>query len=337
MELLSFGVRCLQFIIPRPRVRREITEATVEHCLEWGNEKVLKRYFESDYQEVPREVLGNLLGATTENYITIAEALEKALEEYINHDKKFDTLLALEIGLELPYLSSFSNHPEERQRIWENVSNHLFDTCFNQIEKIGPKSLLLCREAALQKKLPIANLVQWHGVESIFLDYDFTMFPNVGYPSLFRMLMPAILYAPDSEDQSDDITDLLPILREIGNILPSSSTPWIDKQYVDWSEDSIFFIENREFLNLDPEALFGAFVLYAVWLESQNPSKLPLILNEIEQVTNDFYYSNHWMLLARFEPAAIKRVQAQMDKCTFTNEQQNFIWRWIRKEINLVK
>ena len=189
----------------------------------------------------------------------------------------------------------------------------------------------------MQKKLPIAKLVQWHGVKSIFLDYDFTMFPDVGYPSLFRMLMPTILYAADIEDEFDDITDLLPILREIGNILPSCPTPWVDKQDVDWSEDSIYFIEDREMLNLDPEAFFGAFVLYAVWLESQNLSKQPKILNEIEQVTNDFFNSNHWMLLARFEPAVINRVQAEMDKCRFTNEQQNFIWRWIRKEVNLVK
>jgi hypothetical protein len=206
-----------------------------------------------------------------------------------------------------------------------------------QIEKIGPKSLPLCLEAAFKKQISIGNIVKWHGAESIFLDCNLIMFP-VRYYSLFKILIPDDLYKSDSEDKIKQITDSLPSLREIGNILPTCPTPWVDEQQVDWSGDSIYFIDGYDdFSDLDPEAFFGAFLLYAVWLESQNHIRLPKILNELEHSPNHLFKSSNWILLARYEPAVRNRVQAQMYKSGFTDEQQSFIWRWIRKEINLVK
>jgi len=31
------------------------------------------------------------------------------------------------------------------------------------------------------------------------------------------------------------------------------------------------------------------------------------------------------------------KVQAEMDRCGFRAEQQDFVWRWVRREINLVE
>jgi hypothetical protein len=45
-----------------------------------------------------------------------------------------------------------------------------------------------------------------------------------------------------------------------------------------------------------------------------------------------------WIFLARPEKREIDtdKVQSEMDRCGFTPEQQDFIWRWVRHEINLV-
>jgi hypothetical protein len=84
-NLLSFAVRCLQFIVPRPRVRREITKVCLERCLLWSNKKSLNYLSDFEDHEKPREILSDLLDAPTENCITIAEVLEEVLEEHITH------------------------------------------------------------------------------------------------------------------------------------------------------------------------------------------------------------------------------------------------------------
>jgi hypothetical protein len=62
----------------------------------------------------------------------------------------------------------------------------------------------------------------------------------------------------------------------------------------------------------------------------------PFLVEELQE--NDWYCFGgiRWVLIARFQPVADDKVQAEMDRCGFSPEQQDFIWRWIRREINLV-
>ena len=305
--------------------------------MDWGNQRLLDIYSKHDgSEEIAEEVIGNLLGSTAENCTTIAETLESLLKEYINLDRNYEMLLALEIGLSLTYLSSNYELSQEHREVWENVENNLLNMCINRIEEIGPKSFLLCLVATLKGKVSVANLVKWQGAESIFLDYNSVIFP-VLYTSLFRLFIPVKLDEDFYDEIGVDEDELLPFLKEVGQVLPTQSTPWLDKQNVAWSKSSISFdvFEDIKLLEIDPEALFGSLVLYAVWLESQNPTRQSFILSEMEKATGDIFSSINWILLARFEPALLKRAQAQMNK--FTKEQQIFIWHWISKEINLVK
>jgi len=45
-----------------------------------------------------------------------------------------------------------------------------------------------------------------------------------------------------------------------------------------------------------------------------------------------------WIFLARSDERETDtdKVQSEMNRCGFTPEQQDFIWRWVRREINLV-
>jgi hypothetical protein len=62
----------------------------------------------------------------------------------------------------------------------------------------------------------------------------------------------------------------------------------------------------------------------------------PFLIEELQE--NNWYCFGgiRWVLIARFQPVADDKVQAEMDRCGFSPEQQDFIWRWIRREINLV-
>lgn len=44
----------------------------------------------------------------------------------------------------------------------------------------------------------------------------------------------------------------------------------------------------------------------------------------------------HWIFIARYEKVEENKIQDEMDQCGFTSNQQDFIWRWIQKDIDLV-
>jgi hypothetical protein len=139
-------------------------------------------------------------------------------------------------------------------------------------------------------------------------------------------------------------------LREVGCFLLSSSTPWVSGEqsdlyfYInwDWEEDQNDLSKSesiREQLSQDSKALFGAFALFAVMVEGvEEDEEEEKYLEQIEKTKAPLFNLMRWIFLARPEKREIDtdKVQSEMDRCGFTPEQQDFIWRWVRHEINLV-
>jgi hypothetical protein len=129
-------------------------------------------------------------------------------------------------------------------------------------------------------------------------------------------------------------------LKEVGCILPSSVTPWVSKNpYLirEFGKPLRCPKSNEdlpEVLGSEPDALFGFFALWAVMLEANERGR------EFCQQTKESYFpflaSLGWLLSAHFEYTEMDRVQAAMNHCGFTTEQQTFAWRWIRGEVKLV-
>jgi hypothetical protein len=102
---------------------------------------------------------------------------------------------------------------------------------------------------------------------------------------------------------------------------------------------------DRQFRRISSNALFSAFALLATILEGierrerRKLGKL-LVFKRIEQLRESripFFASIYWTFIARFESVGTDKLQAELDGCGFTDEQQTFVWRWVRKEINLVE
>jgi len=130
-------------------------------------------------------------------------------------------------------------------------------------------------------------------------------------------------------------------LKEAGHILLSSAAPWVSKNSLprqlalDLLLRSKMSHENLpEALNLEADTLFGAFALCAVMFEANEQGEE--LCQQIKASPIPLLASLGWLLSAHFEPPETVRVQAAMDHCGFTTEQQTFAWRWIRGEVQLV-
>jgi hypothetical protein len=205
---------------------------------------------------------------------------------------------------------------------------------------------MICLNAWFRGEVPLVDFIGWYSVKSIFCDAQFTLFPNAGIACAANKLrsysVPMVSYSPKQSTQ-----DLIDDLREIGNILLSSSLPWVSKQqsdmsfYIDWileevPTDRLKSQSIREQFSQDCNALFGAFALFAVMLEGAEEEEKYFV--QVEKSKAPLFDFIRWIFLARSEKREIDtdKVQSEMDRCGFTPEQQDFIWRWVRHEINLV-
>ncbi|MEQ9000044.1 MAG: NACHT domain-containing protein [Coleofasciculus sp. B1-GNL1-01] len=327
-NLLSFAARCLEFMVPSPKVTRKIATACIEYLL-YSESKLI--YIESYPAWTSLNFIKSgttllMLNAVHENRVTIADTLEKLLVERCKNSSEPETLVIFEII----------------SHVWRNLSRQIFDACSDCMEPLYPKYFILCHKAWLHEKASLENLINWHGVDSIFREVIFAIFPSA-WASVAACLIGFMNKYRDLYNEMTGVESQLNDLKKIGKLLLDSSLPWIRIIQYDTailSRFSFFYGDNlQNSLNQGSDTIFGVFALLSTTLELDQKSchnHFSSTRNIIQE--NDWYFFGgiRWILIARFEPVADDKVQAEMDRCGFSPEQQDFIWRWIRQEINLV-
>lgn len=279
--------------------------------------------------------------------------MEKLLITRVKSSNEPDALVALEIGL---HLDLFSRRPTRERSwrfeeidSWRSVSTRIFEECVYHIEVLCEESLRLCFDAFWQGQVSIRNFTNWHGVEILFRDCGYTLLPNTSTYNIATSLLISVLSLPPRRKFLKRWENNLHHIEEIGYVLLSYPLPWLTKsqpqRYA--SEDFLrrfdFHINQPmeeslgKICTINSSALFGAFTLFAALLEASDEQ---LLIKEIEQIKdkkNSLFNSIYWTFIAHFNPAERDKVQAELDHCGFTPEQQAFAWHWVRREINLVE
>jgi hypothetical protein len=365
-NLLSFAVRCLEFMVPSPKVTRDvITKTYINRYLAWGLKKMKHREqhrerFMSSRERGPEEILCDLLNAAHENRTIIADSIEKLIIERVNSGSEHEALLSLEIGLHLS--SALYRIPLARElereviKFWDDVSNRIYTACSDQINNLSSKHFSLCHEAVRRGKSSITNLIKSYGIEGLFRAHSYIMLPHLYMLSLTDLFIWVLLKDISLIESGIPFKDYIHNLREISQILLSTPTPWI-KKYQGSSLISHYLID-RDFLidklkkpvKLDNETLFSAFAIFAVMLEDSAKKEekkdkgqiflkdgIKRLIEGIKKSQYCFFDFLQWIFIARFMPVELDKVQAEMDKSAFTAEQQAFVWRWVRQEIELIQ
>lgn len=337
-NLLYFAVRCLEFIVPRPRVTRKIAKICIECFLRWGIRWVNKdgepkRTFKYSMRDIPDNIFNALSQASIENITIINEYLKTEIIRIINSGNDLEAYLILLISEYFDF--QFENYNYD-------------DEIVSYMKSLYPKFFSICREAVIMEGLSVAHLIKWYGVQSLFREYQVVMGSIMGADEICGVYLNVILDGPyDSDAWWGE--HLIKNLKEIGQILINYPLPWIriPQTNIDVSElDSLSDREMRcrhkkaqRILELDADALFGAFVLFAILIEAREstPENLQLIINLIETSKLPFFKSLRWVFCARYERLEMEKIQIELDKCGFTHQQNDFIKQWIRQEMNLVE
>ena len=362
-NILSFAARCLGFLVPSPQTTREVTLACFTFDLNYDAKSALRDALLTPLptpgpgQKILEPLLYELLLSTTaENRVAIATAIEKEVLEIVNRGEVSLSLKALYAGLNLHLIPLSKLIFTGAADFWRDTSKRIFDSCAEKLPEFYPKCLWLSVIALWRGKVGIIDLIQWFGIDKILPENVMTIpfqVNNYGITLADELIMDSFgAFSPNYNRSVLHVKDVRAetLAEELVSVLIAYPTPWI--KFDPSKSIDLFQVitpgsgKYRTATKMKAQTLFSIFVLTAVALEKLgaqmiDPSQHTFTgqsgYGAIRQAAHPLLQYFGSLLLARLEPIDAKRVQAEMEKCGFIIEQQEFIWKWIRKEVNFVE
>ncbi len=323
LNLLIFTVQCLEFIVPKPKVTEEIVTLVIHECIEFG----LTIFDNEDYaNDVDVIYLLNILDkADKENINKIVSTINTLYTEKLKqpNDKEVSLMIELMVILQ---------DKKFLQKSWDSNFIEHKDT----IKKIAKQDFFICF-LLFRFHLEInsiSEVVEWYGLENLFLDIMSRIYPSIGYPCILFLIVHNFFNINNNQLPADEVAKIVNNYSELGNILLSYPIPLsintedlfspsfddiyfskdssYSKTYTPcfwiYSENDFWYIIQR--FNNNHDALFGVYVLFAMAYEFQME----------EESRRDFIDYN-----------------LMFQNCRLNQEQTDFIQRWLEGEIDLIK
>jgi hypothetical protein len=345
---LSFAARCLEFVLPKPEIVREVVGACLKRSMPSSASSELGYY--------PGGFIGELLYAAKENREVIAETLERSLVEATNSSSPKRAAAAFDILCMLPHFTAYvrGDRPPsaELYNYWTGVADRILNITSLRMRAVAERDQAVCSEAVQRGLVTIPEMVSWHGDASIFIQTRTHI--HTPYRALCSIVSVLLYNAQLAwtgayvSGQKHRVEVSLANLGALGEHLLARPVPWFrSKKEVRPSDDWLFRWEFRhlkdrinqaERIAFSQDAMFGVFGCYAVLFEGLlAPKTLP--------------YLHRWVILNDqpcFEQLRfffLSRVTAQFSREEVESESRNlglsemhrsFVVQWSLGDVTVV-
>lgn len=364
-SLLSFAARCLEFIVPSPKVTQHITEVCIERCLDHcgaiqqGEDRLVhakktRRLLQS---EPSGTLLSDLLSASSENRPIIAATLQSSLVAAINDGDEFLSLAGLDITVSftiaLHFGHRFSSRAEkvirptkvrtENLRFWENLTKCILESCHNRVKDLCSTHWPAAYHGFDYNLFTLKDVLHWHGVSAIFVEFnEYLSFPTVSSAPIAGRLPGIILGLWDT----GKLENVREGLRWLGQSVPSLSLPLVQNipAYnplwgMGIGRDKASEIAPSTIAEMEPDVLFGLFVTAAVLLElmkaTYKEGSLP-IRAYFKSILTPVSKPIARILMARLGQVRTNALAIELEQCNFTHEQKSLVLKWMAQQIDFV-
>jgi adenylate kinase family enzyme len=208
-RLLSFASRCLEFLVPRPATCRQIVSKAIVASVNWGVDQLRGQASERSIESI----IGPLFVAASENRATIIAELVEKLIAIINTGEDDHSVVAFELATNLNILQIFGLGAT-------HIAQAVSSACEPRTKKLASRYLRPCLDFVWGGELSIMQLVEWHGMSSVFKDLSYVIYPNTASLSLAR----SILSSADSERMA--------WAKQIGELFLEVKQPCVDRSFV---------------------------------------------------------------------------------------------------------
>ncbi len=348
-HLLTFAVRALEFMIPKPSLTRRLIARCAERCVELGvkdlqeimddeeitvNEAYTQGYFPGNSSFIPNLIIA-IAAAAVENREPIGAALEETLIKIIGSGEGYTALIAAEFGLGLSGVSwRQEDEPAliELRRFFWRVARRIFEARADHIEdRLCPKYVRVALDAYYLDRVSLNDLIRWHGPRIAFEQHHCLIYSHF-YNGV--MVVDTLSDLCRENTAEEDAAACVQELRELGDALLPVPTPWLpefDEESFTWRATC-----SRDMSGLDNRALFGLFVAVAFNYEQVNHNSfeepfaqlLPEYFGHILAARNMKY---DWA-----DDEVEESIKPDLDKCGFSEAQRYFVWDWVNGDRYLI-
>src|SRR5713101_7585173 len=99
--LLSFAARCLEFLVPSPRIARKITLSSLQLSMSLGEKAKIVGGPIPEADKESRWVLGSLLDSSSENWSPISDCIENFVKTCYSQENETRAAVAVEVAFSL--------------------------------------------------------------------------------------------------------------------------------------------------------------------------------------------------------------------------------------------
>lgn len=348
LDIFRFTLNCLEFMVPSydaiARIVERVLNLVIKGKLEDSHSEPANVRYERASAMVS-SALDSLTKVHYENHDNIYSCLKKQLTARIQKLNITEVNTCLEISSYLTY------------RYGTNYSlNQHFQNVFEQQASSSP---IIGFHALYSGVIDLKEFVELHGVESCFYEQRNSFSPFQSYESIvFNLLERYLNNVPLSELK--DVSDTLHELSYLGNYLTQQSFPLKFNPNAIHRSDADFLLGNYRLggeegnqcfakaVQLYPDALFAAFIIFAVILDweiyEETECGDKIYLQEDNRIFQDilnhelpfFAYTRH-LLVSRYvgKDKYLQEIEAELVKCNFNTQQRDIVWSWINSEIDL--
>lgn len=345
-NVLSFSARSLSFLVPSPKITRELTMLSIRRCLEF----VQENQDNSEQTQKVIELIHDLLHVSSENRGIVRDSIEKFIINVVHDGSDDEASIALQIGLNLYYILLSPGErrvvDEEIYSYWNFVSNEIFDLCWEKIQYLVQTNLWLMIRAIRRDKATIEELFNWYGIKALFCMYRIKILSGM-WISLGASLENSILNISLNKKEYAN-KSIMRQLCEIEKGLTSRETPWIhlmeNDNEIDIHRYNIFFERNitDDNTSLDlsiygSNFLFGALLLFAINFEYLLlKSKEIEVRENIEKNKNYFSIVFSELFYARLNKSKISDLSMYSSNFGFDSNQIDLLIKWGNRDVNFI-
>jgi hypothetical protein len=346
---ISFAGRCLDSIVPSPKIRRDIAWAAVDLAVRVSIEGCDLRSTTDTpaRRKAPAVmVLAPILSASIENRPTLAAVLKERLTSMIAGTDDPTSLAALEIAL-LPGTFTMRSHPAtavDNAKFWRDTFAEVVTGDDPRIRQLAKSDWNSCIALGLKGLLPIEELIRWHGPSIVFKKRTWRCTLGRAVPMSSVLITRLFVAAIGETSLADAGIEEVP---KLGRCLLNCDVPWVrsteqsaerEERFWDalpyYRADAEQTIESHKSNSFSPDELFGAFCLLAVRseLNRDRPLRDPDQLLRVLKSSNLVLAAR--MAVARSMPMSWPKLLKLTTRCGFDAAQTDFVRRWIEGDLS---
>lgn len=350
---LSFAERSLEFLVPSPKVRRELTQAALGFWLKHVRKSSELAYDARGQGRHVSEHVGNILACNAENRSTVADELATFLKLHIlGEDPEASELcseLALDLTMALHATGAYKQVNKDIMQFWFHVSQKLADETRDKILGLAVSNWPIAVKCYWRNLMTLDQCIDHFGVEFLVTSVQSptlsVWFVEPGYFLVDSALGVKPWYRGNTAERQKNAVEL----AGLSGRLLRTPLPWLAGHPTGaerearigghwWaSRRSVEHQGSPDPLPLSPDAVFVMLCLLALDIDSISPSDGRTDLEGMIEAYEGMDPNVRQVLIGRINVTRSQGALKALDALGFDEEQRRLMESWVTRKIDFVE